>query len=144
MIILPNYYNAPDNAFKRAKSIIQAIRITFLILLPAVFWGFQIYDNKKEAGNDEESAGLLTGNNSSSGGSRLYGTASPECADESMETREAKARMLKKIEESGNWWIYAKSFAVSSGCTLYFDRSDLYDIPQDLLALCLAQQRWVA
>ncbi|KAI5838618.1 hypothetical protein DFP73DRAFT_616350 [Morchella snyderi] len=108
LIILPNYYNVPDNAFKRAKSIIQAIRITILILLPAVFWGFQIYDNRKEAGNDEESAGLLTGNN----GSRLYGTASPECVDETVETREAKARMLKKIEESGNWWIYAKSFAI--------------------------------
>lgn len=112
MIILPNYCNIPDNAFKRASFIIQTIRIAFLLLLPAVFWGFQIYDNRKETGNDEESAGLLTANNGNAGGGGLYGATSPECVDESAETREAKARMLKKIEESGNWWIYAKSFAI--------------------------------
>lgn len=89
------------------------------MLLPSVFWGFQRVDNRKETGNDEESAGLLGNgitNETTNGGA--YGATSPDDADENAETREARARMLKKIEESGNWWTYAKSFAVSfpRGC----------------------------
>jgi hypothetical protein len=44
-----------------------------------------------------------------------YGATSSgsDDSDESDESREARDRMMKKIEESGNWWVYAKSFAVS-------------------------------
>lgn len=83
------------------------------MLLPSAFWGFQRRDNKKEAGNDEESAGLLVGAGGGTTNGGAYGSIDPENSEESVETREARAKMLKKIEESGNWWIYAKSFAVS-------------------------------
>lgn len=112
--------------------------------LPSAFWGFQRIDNKKETGNDEESAGLLPGNgdgaNRATNGA--YGAINPNDAEESPETREARARMLKKIEESGNWWIYAKSFAVSfpvGFCDSEDELSKFFDL--DLLALCLAKQR---
>lgn len=88
------------------------------MLLPSAFWGFQRVDNRKETSNDEESAGLLgNGTNGTTNGG-AYGAINPDDADENAETREARARMLKKIEESGNWWVYAKSFAVSfpRGC----------------------------
>lgn len=83
-------------------------------MLPSAFWGFQGVDNRKETGNDEESAGLL-GNGVTNGATNgaAYGAINPDDADENAETREARARMFKKIEESGNWWVYAKSFAVS-------------------------------
>lgn len=118
LLAVPSVYDTPGSTFQKAKFGIEAVRITLLVLLPSVFWGFQRIDNRKETGNDEESAGLLAGNgNGVANGttsSGVYGATNSDDVEENTETREARTRMLKKIEASGNWWIYAKSFAVSS------------------------------
>ncbi|KAL7267837.1 hypothetical protein RUND412_009559 [Rhizina undulata] len=112
---VPEYYHWSSNPFKLAKLGIKATRLLLLIFLPVCFWGFQIRDNREDA-TDEESTGLLSGITNSNDGTN-YGSAEAEEADDddyenSSEMRETRARMMKKLEESGNWWTYAKSFAI--------------------------------
>lgn len=106
-----------ESGFKQTKVVIETIRVAFLCSLPISFWGFQRMDNKREVGDDDEESGLLSagGEINGSANTMSYGAIDPYTndPDEAAEAREARAKMMKKIEESGNWWVYAKSFAVS-------------------------------
>ena len=117
LLAMPAEDRDQGNGFKQTKVTIETIRIAFLCSLPISFWGFQQIDNKWGVGDDDEESGVLAANGETNGSANSvsYGAIDPYTndPDEAAEAREAKAKMMKKIEESGNWWVYAKSFAVS-------------------------------
>ena len=115
LLALPNDDPGQDSGFYKAKVFVEMIRVSFLFALPVSYWGFQRCDNQRSFCGDEESAGLLAANNTANAlaNGTSYGSISNGSAPENMANAEANTRMMKKIEESGNWWVYAKSFSVS-------------------------------
>ncbi|KAG0636143.1 hypothetical protein HOY80DRAFT_1055299 [Tuber brumale] len=116
LLALPNDDPGRKNGFHKAKVFVEIIRVSFLFALPVSYWGFQRSDNQRSFCEDEESAGLLAASNAVNATSN--GTSYGATGDGSNNTpentanTEANARMMKKIEESGNWWVYAKSFSI--------------------------------
>lgn len=82
---------------------VQVVRILVFMAMPLGVWALRARDMEACS---EESARLLGESLNAS-----YG-AMAELDSDSEGTMDARARMLKKIEESGNWWTYAKSFAL--------------------------------
>ena len=115
LLALPNDNPSQDSGFHKAKVFVEMIRVSFLFALPVSYWGFQRCDNHRSFCGDEESAGLLAANNTANAlaNGTSYGAITNDSAPENMANAEANTRMMKKIEESGNWWAYAKSFSVS-------------------------------
>ena len=117
LLALPSDDPGQDSGFHKAKVFVEIIRVSFLFALPVSYWGFQRCDNQRNFCGDEESAGLLAENNAvnAPANGTSYGATSggSNNTPENMANAEANTRMMKKIEESGNWWVYAKSFSVS-------------------------------
>ncbi|CUS14767.1 unnamed protein product [Tuber aestivum] len=116
LLALPHDDPGQGSGFRMAKVVVEIIRVSFLFALPVSYWAFQRGDNKRSFRGDEESAGLLAAcnavNTTTNGTS--YGATGDDSnnAPENIANTEANARMMKKIEESGNWWVYAKSFSI--------------------------------
>lgn len=102
-------------------------RILFIATSFFVLWkGPYMPKEKQELQNDEptETQGLLSGA-ATENGTADYGAIpvtvgttettearDPDEQDYEREEREAKLRMEKRLAKDGNWWTYAKSFAV--------------------------------
>lgn len=96
---------------------LEGLRIFMLVVMPITL-GFMHTGNVRSQEVIGEEARLLAGNEAQEGGSTSnYGAINsevPDTEDDSdAEERETKAKMMKKVEKSGNWWNYAKSFLVS-------------------------------
>ncbi|PWW73909.1 hypothetical protein C7212DRAFT_283744 [Tuber magnatum] len=113
LLVLPRDDPGQGTGFHMAKVVVEIIRVSFLLALPISYWGFQRGDNQRSFRGDEESAGLLAACDAVNtvGNGTAYG-ATGDNAPEGVANTEANARMMKKIEESGNWWVYAKSFSI--------------------------------
>jgi energy-converting hydrogenase Eha subunit A len=97
--------NAAPNNFEIGRFGIQGLRMLMFAAVPLGVWAVRDKDMDMEGHESERLLGAEPVQPSA------YGTA-PE--DNSVrEARAVHARMMKKIEESGSWWTYVKSFSVS-------------------------------
>jgi hypothetical protein len=133
-IVLLNLGHHPTSVFDYCSLVVQIIRICFLAILLFLYCGLR--NRKSQYKNvDEESQALLQKKLAPQHGSSEettdtspgYGTTAttdsndsetakdsePE-DNETKKTREAKKRMLARLENDGSWWTYAKGFSVSS------------------------------
>ncbi|KAI5788411.1 hypothetical protein EDC01DRAFT_631350 [Geopyxis carbonaria] len=88
--------------FESLKLGVQLCRFLAIAVMPVLVWTLRAKD-PQPSDKDEESTGLLSGepeNNAS------YGAI-----DSDSETGAEAQAMRKKLEKSGNWWTYTKSFA---------------------------------
>ena len=89
-------------SFEIAGKLVQLARILIFLGMPLGVWALRTKD--LEACSEESSRLLGDSQNTH------YGALGQ--VDSDSETAEARERMIKKIEASGNWWTYAKSFAL--------------------------------
>jgi hypothetical protein len=87
------------------RTIIQGCRLFVFFAMPA---GLMIARKKDLENSGEEAAQLLVSETQEP----TYGSI-PEWDNDIEGTNQAKARMQKKLKESGNWWTYIKSYSVS-------------------------------
>ncbi|KAA8914322.1 hypothetical protein FN846DRAFT_771298, partial [Sphaerosporella brunnea] len=97
--------NAAFNKFEVARFGIQGLRMLVFAAAPLGVWAVR---DKGMDSMGQESEPLL---GSGPAQPPTYGTSS-EADLEAEEARNIKSNMLKKIEASGNWWTYAKSYAI--------------------------------
>jgi hypothetical protein len=124
LLILPNVYSPPNATFDYVVIATQCFRVVTLLLLVSLFFGPR--SDKKEYDNaDAEQQSLLK--NGKPGGSedsaKGYGTASGTttsaisvaASEDSWVAKQRKAQELieKRLQQDGNWFTYAKGFAVS-------------------------------
>jgi hypothetical protein len=98
--------NAAPNKFEVGRFGIQGLRLLMFAAVPLGVWAVRDKDMDMVGHESESLLGAEPVQPSA------YGTAS-DCDNSVREARAVHARMMKKIEESGNWWTYAKSFSVS-------------------------------
>lgn len=83
---------------------VQLCRCLAIVVMPILVWILRAKD-LESSDKDEERAGLLSGERENN---TNYGTA-----DSDSEAGAEAQAMREKLEKSGNWWTYVKSFAVS-------------------------------
>jgi hypothetical protein len=93
------------NKFEVTRLLIEGSRILIFFAMPLGVWAVR----ERDLENAYEESTRLLGPESVQ--PSTYGSVFDQDNDVE-DLRGAKTRMLKKIEESGNWWTYAKSFAV--------------------------------
>lgn len=136
-LIIPNVFKPPKSYFDYILVAEQALRICAFIALPILYFGLRTdpksYDNfdaerqsllrKKfapKATESEESTlngyGATTDSNSQDSDN-----ASNADSEDSWLARERKAKeaIEKRLKQDGNWFTYAKGFAVSSTDAIY-------------------------
>lgn len=141
LIVMSNIIQgAPRSAYRIVLIIIQAVRICLFLILPILYFGPR--NDKKEYDNsDAERQALLrknlAGDASSSQESVAagegYGATSDTTAQDSgnvsetesedswlIEQRKAQSLIAKRLKQDGNWFTYAKGFAVSQLCYILF------------------------
>lgn len=125
----------PSSSVEQAQISVQAVRILLLLSLPVLTF---IWPRIRAAAthNDEEAAPLLahsqetSGESQASAGTSKYGSTdtnsttvtvitstgqTEEVVDEdTKKEREDRARLEKRLKETGNWWSYVRGFAVGS------------------------------
>jgi hypothetical protein len=115
--------NKTPNNFEIVRLCVEGSRLLVFLALPLGLWAVRGQDSDEPIG--EESARLLGSEASQASPSDYGSVADPDADSEAM--RKAKERMMKKLEESGSWWAYAKSFSVSVRTQLptgFSDNSD--------------------
>jgi hypothetical protein len=128
LLILPNVYSLPNGTFDYVVITIQCLRVVTLVLLVSFFFGLR--NDKKEYDNaDAEQQSLLksklagkpgTSEDSAKGYGTTTGTTtsaiSVAASEDSWVVKQQKAQELiqKRLQQDGNWFTYAKGFAVSS------------------------------
>ena len=133
LLTLSNIPSAPDSAFDYLIIVIQCLRVVTFVLLVLLFF-FLRNDTKEYDNADAEQQSLLRKKlggkpGSSEDSSKGYGTAttnntstvSAASSEDSWVVRQAKAQELvqKRLKQDGNWFTYAKGFAVSFRLFLY-------------------------
>ncbi|EPE24943.1 P-loop containing nucleoside triphosphate hydrolase [Glarea lozoyensis ATCC 20868] len=124
LLALSNVYYPPNSTFSYAILLIQCLRIVTFIILVLLF--FVLRNDTKEYDNaDAEQQSLLRNKlagkpGSSEDSSKGYGTSgtttaiSKASSQDSWVIKQAKAQELvqKRLKQDGNWFTYAKGFAV--------------------------------
>lgn len=131
LLIVPNVFDPPGSPFEFVSIVIQSLRVCFFAILLLLY--FHLRNDKKEYDNaDEERQSLLrkkiAGNKSSKDSSKSYGGTTDtnsqegdtaETSDTASEDswlhyqHEAEEKIQKRLQQDGNWFTYAKGFAVS-------------------------------
>lgn len=141
LVIVPNVYDHPNSVYDYAVIIIQALRIGSFITLATVY--FALRNDTKEYDNcDAESQSLLrkklapkAQSSDSSTNGNGYGATTETNSQESdtadnasdagsedswlADQRKAQELIDKRLQQDGNWFTYAKGFAVSSMWTQF-------------------------
>jgi hypothetical protein len=135
LVVVPNFYRPPKSSFDIATIAIQAVRIATFITLISLYFGLR-NDQKQYENPDTERQSLLRkklapkqGSEDSATLGNGYGAtttengAQTETADNSSDTdsedswlancRTAEEKIANRLEQDGNWFTYAKGFAVS-------------------------------
>lgn len=128
LAVLSNLYDSPKSPFDYITIVIQAARISTFIALIVLF--FTLRNDKKEYDNaDAERQSLLRKKlapkpSSSEDSTKGYGATTSkdddseddESSQDSWLAKQKKAQDLiqKRLKQDGNWFTYAKGFAVSS------------------------------
>lgn len=133
LLVVPNVFDPPDTPFEFTSIVLQSIRVCFFIILPSLYFGLR--NDKKEYDNaDAERQSLLgkklAGKQTSEDSSKSYGGTTKTNNQESDTTsdagsedmwlahqREAADKIQKRLQQDGNWFTYAKGFAVSAKST---------------------------
>jgi hypothetical protein len=123
------------NSVENARIILGGCRILISLTISLVILFLTAADSRN---SDEENARLL----SQEGNSSEYGT-SCDIESEIEERRATTMKILKKIQASGNWWEYAKSYSVSFLSILLYNSNRDGKI-SDFLAFYLAPKRPMA
>lgn len=138
---------APNRTFDRVFDSLQfsmeALRICLLVALPAIFFiirnsGDEYDDSQAERqsllrkklapkpGSDVSTEGNgygATGSGSETAEDDNASDAGSECSWE-VQKRKARERLVKRLEDDGDWWTYAKSFVVSNIPCILFGECD--------------------
>ena len=137
LFVLSLATNKAPNNFEIARLCVEGARLLLFLALPLGLWTVWGQDPI-----GEESARLLSSEATLASPS-AYGSVA-DSDGEAEATRKAKEKMLKKIEESGSWWAYAKSFSVSIRARWHTRFASDSSVCTDFLALCLATRRPMA
>ncbi len=137
LLVVPNVFKPPKSPFDFTIIVLQSIRVCFFIILPLLYFGLRndkkLYDNA-----DAERQSLLrkklAGKQSSEDSSKSYGgttdtsnqdSDTAEGSDAGSEDswlarqREAEDKIQKRLQQDGNWFTYAKGFAVSMSLSCF-------------------------
>lgn len=122
----------PRTAYRFVLTIIQAVRVCLFLALPAIYFGLR-NDKKAYDNSDAERQALLSkklaakpsSSQNSVATTEGYGTTSDTTAQESgnvsetdsedswlAEQRKAQELIAKRLKQDGNWFTYAKGFAI--------------------------------
>src|SRR5690606_2242423 len=130
IVFLGNEYSkskrGPFTVYDKIELAGKLCRLALTIASFIVVWKGSYLPSEKteEHNNQTESQGLLSGTvgenlasgygaiSAETGTAGTAETVDPDELDYEREEREAKARMEKRLAKDGNWWTYAKSFAV--------------------------------
>lgn len=132
LLVIPNVFAPPENSFDFTSIVLQSIRVCFFAILPALYFGLR-NDNKEYDNADAERQSLLrkklSGKPVSEDSTKSYGGTtdtnsqdsenSEDASDAGSEDsylarqREAEDKVQKRLQQDGNWFTYAKGFAVS-------------------------------
>lgn len=134
LLVVPNVFDHPKSVFDFIFIAIQAVRITTFIVLTSLYFGLR-NDEKQYDNYDAERQSLLRkklapkqGSEDSSKAGKGYGATTTEngaseTADDASEAgsedswlaerRKAQEKVAKRLKQDGNWFTYAKGFAVS-------------------------------
>jgi hypothetical protein len=137
LLVVPNIFSPPQTPSDFVILVIQVIRVCHFIVLPALYFGLR-NDEKKYDGSDAERQSLLgkklaaKGPNSkaaAANGDGGYGSTADansqddDSADKTSDAdsedswlaseRKSREKIDKRLEQDGNWFTYAKGFAVS-------------------------------
>src|SRR5947207_81078 len=125
LVILPILRYHPMKPFFIAWVAVAGCRIVLLVSLPTLFciisWPMS---NPPLADSDEEVALLATRQGRTENSHSLYGSFEDSDSDSEAD-KKMKSKMRAKLQESGNWWTYAKSFAVSYSAFWFLRRSSI-------------------
>jgi hypothetical protein len=135
LIVVPNAFDPPKSLFEIVAIVIQAVRIAILIILVSLYFGLR-NDKKQYEGLDTERQSLLRKKLAPKQGSadaatgKGYGATATENGTQSEtsenasqagsedswleEHRKAQEKVANRLKQDGNWFTYAKGFAVSS------------------------------
>lgn len=102
-------YLETNEPFDVARLWVQAVRLLVLVSLPVLTVILKEPDTKTVGDVEERSALLGAGNDNQQTDS--YGSIDPS-EDDPYNDPEAKAKLLERMEKSGSWLAYAKSFKV--------------------------------
>jgi hypothetical protein len=127
LLTLSNVYYPPKSTFDLAILVIQCLRVVTFIALVLLFFGLR-NDTKEYDNADAEQQSLLRNKLAGKPGSpedssKGYGTStgttttstiSKASAQDSWVVKQAKAQEMvqKRLKQDGNWFTYAKGFAV--------------------------------
>ncbi|KUJ08051.1 uncharacterized protein LY89DRAFT_765501 [Mollisia scopiformis] len=130
LLVIPNVFAPPETPFAFTNIVIQSIRVCFFAILPSLY--FALRNDKKEYDNgDAERQSLLqkklSGKPGSEDSTKSYGgttdtnnqeSDNSEASDAGSEDswlarqREAEDKIKKRLEQDGNWFTYARGFAI--------------------------------
>lgn len=99
--------------FNVARLGVECLRMLVLLAMPLLTYCLDGRD--KQLVDDTEERAALLGNNRGSQRAEDYGSIAPSesGSEDSENDPKGRAQMLEKMEKSGNWITYAKSFKVS-------------------------------
>ncbi|KAF4633947.1 hypothetical protein G7Y89_g4170 [Cudoniella acicularis] len=129
LLILPNVFRPPESAFDFITIVIQALRICTFVVLVSLYFGLR-NDEKCYDNADAERQSLLqkklapkpSSSEDSTVSGKGYGTTesnsqepdSDAASEDSwiLEQRKAQELVQKRLKQDGNWFTYAKGFAI--------------------------------
>jgi hypothetical protein len=136
LLVVPNVFDTPDSPYDFTTIVLQSIRVCFFVILPSLYFGLR-NDQKEYDNADAERQSLLrkklAGKKSSEDSSKSYGgttdtnnkdsdttKAANDAGSEDawvLREREAEEKVQKRLKQDGNWFTYAKGFAVNTQVT---------------------------
>jgi hypothetical protein len=94
--------------FETTRFGIQAFRLSIFLVMPFALWAI----NHKDVDRMDEESTPLLGPGLAQPPSTYSSIPEGEESDEETTERKEKENLMRKLEESGNWYMYAKSFSV--------------------------------
>jgi hypothetical protein len=144
LLVVPNVFRTPTSPFDYVVTVIQVLRVGTFIAMPSLYF-FLRNDNKEYDNGDAERQTLLgkkigpKSSEDSAGNGKGYGgtaqdsdttdTASDAGSEDSWlaNQRKAEEMIANRLKQDGNWFTYAKGFAVSLSWGLVFAQLMLND-----------------
>lgn len=140
-LVVPNFYDHPKTVSEFVSIAIQAVRIATFIILISLYFGLR-NDRKQYENLDTERQSLLgkkltpkQGSEDSAATGKGYGATTTENGTQSetsdnaseaesedswlADRRKAEEKIAKRLKQDGNWFTYAKGFAVSERICCY-------------------------